>query len=44
LEEAELSFPPVEELGYGGGIHVAHVSKLSGLLGVEKLAVGVEDG
>jgi hypothetical protein len=44
LEKAELSFPPVEELGYGSGIHVAHVAELGGLLGVEKLAVGVEDG
>jgi hypothetical protein len=44
LEEAELSFPPVEELGDGGGIHVAHVSELGGLLRVEELAAGVEDG
>jgi hypothetical protein len=44
LEEAELSLPPVEEVGDGGGVHVAHVSELGGLLRVEKLAVGVEDG
>jgi hypothetical protein len=44
LEEAELSLPPVEEVGDGGGVHVAHVSELGGLLRIEKLAVGVEDG
>ena len=44
LEEAELSLPPVEEVSDGGGVHVAHVAELGGLLRVEKLAVGVEDG
>ena len=44
LEAAELRLPPVEEVGDGGGVHVAHVSELGGLLRVEKLAVGVEDG
>ena len=44
LEEGELGLPPVEEVGDGGGVHVAHVSELGGLLGVEELAVGVEDG
>jgi hypothetical protein len=43
LEEAELSLPPVEEVGDGGGVHVAYVSELGGLLRVEELAVGVED-
>ena len=44
LEEAGLSLPPVEEVGNGGGVHVAHVSELGCLLRVEELAVGVEDG
>jgi hypothetical protein len=44
VEEEWLSLPLVEEIGDGGGVHVAHVSELGGLLGVEKLAVGVEDG
>jgi hypothetical protein len=44
LEEAELSLPPVEEFGDGGGVHVAHVSELGGLLRVEEFAVGVEHG
>jgi len=43
LEEGELSLPPVEEVGDRGGVHVAHVSELGGLLRVEKLAIGVED-
>jgi hypothetical protein len=43
LEEAKLRLPPVEEVGDGGGVHVAHVSELGGLLGVEEFAVGVED-
>ena len=34
----------VQEVGDGGGVHVAHVSELGGLLGVEEVAVGVEDG
>jgi hypothetical protein len=44
VEEEWLSLPLVEEIGDGGGVHVAHVSELGCLLGVEKLAVGVEDG
>jgi hypothetical protein len=43
LEEAELSLPPVKEIGDGGGVHIAHVSELGGLLRVEKLAIGIED-
>ena len=39
-----LGLPPVEEIGDGVGVHVAHVSELGGLLRVEKLSVGVEDG
>ena len=44
LEAMGLSLPLIEEVGDGVGIHVAHVAELGGLLRVEKLAVGVEDG
>jgi hypothetical protein len=44
LKEAGLSLPPVEEVGDGGGVHVAYVAELGGLLGIEKLAIGVENG
>jgi hypothetical protein len=36
--------PLVEEVGDGGGLHVTHIPKLAGLLGVEDFAVGVENG
>ena len=44
-EQIGLSgLPPIEERGDIAGVHVAHVLELAGLLRVEQLAVGVEDG
>jgi hypothetical protein len=41
---ARLGLPLVEKVGDGGRIHVAHISELRGLLRVDELSVGVEDG
>jgi hypothetical protein len=44
LDVRGLGLPLIEKVSDGGGVHIAHVTKLGGLLRVEELAVGVEDG
>ena len=41
---AGLDLPLIQEVGDGVRIHVAHVSKLRGLLRVDYLSVGVNNG